>query len=886
MAAGFGKTLLKVIAIILVIVFLLVAGFYFYYLFTRDDSTEYISSDYLMYIKVDSIKDLYDNLIDLRAAEIILANEQLAALNKTLLEYKSKDLAKNFFFRNLLEIRTDIILDRNYAPVLILDPKFKSMITRLVPLFTSLVQLENLELEKLSSGSIKMTYNQQFELYFYFQKNLIFLAMNENQMISLLKNHEEDNHIYGDKELARLKKEVRRDGIAEIYLNSEELLKIASNSFTEANLILDEIQPSQKASLSLNLSNTDLFLSAFTNFSTDNQQLKDFASYKSGKLGVLNYLPDSTNIYTSINFKSFKDFYEIFLYFQGEKYDELIEKVNKWAKIAVKMDIEELIFSWIGSELGLFNLNTNSDPVIFLNISNKKAIDNVLAKLDASLFLDTDSTWTYEDVVLKKITFPGVIQLIVDSLTKGFDTPYYLIKDDYLFLSMNPQNLVEVENKSNTKEILARLDDYKMTTKYSPDNANIFLYYDLATAVPKFLDTNNLITDLLKLYEKGVVTLNFSENKIKVDIAAYGENVNKTKLFPGFPKKVPEGLESKVISTNILGSSINEFLYITKKDKLWLCDINNHPLSGFPIDVPAKSEIIPPNQEKKSQYIQIYSNNGQVNRYDFKGKTVAPFPVETGIKKFFIPVFYKNQLVFYNKDEKKINLMASNGQVTQIDYLLKTPLLAQPGVFQDNLLIAPKDFSGKVIMIDQEGKEGDGWPREGGGISYCSPVITNFNWQKNTYIVFLTQAGILNLWDTNGVAPKGFPVKLAGVYYADPVVGNLVGNKQKEVVTLDQKGKISIVNVAGEVIMEKQLEQINKESRLILFDLNRDRIDEIFIYGGSNNIIGLDNQLEILPGFPVKGSFQPYFTNINSDAYYEMVVGSFDSNIYAYTLNK
>ena len=89
------------------------------------------------------------------------------------------------------------------------------------------------------------------------------------------------------------------------------------------------------------------------------------------------------------------------------------------------------------------------------------------------------------------------------------------------------------------------------------------------------------------------------------------------------------------------------------------------------------------------------------------------------------------------------------------------------------------------------------------------------------------------------------------------------------------------------LLKEKEIQGAgDKKARLLLFDFDRDGVKEVFIYGVKNQIIGLGRNFEPLPGFPVKGSKRPSFIDLNFDNTYEMVVGSYDGNVYAYTLNK
>ncbi|HOV15384.1 MAG TPA: hypothetical protein PK771_13945, partial [Spirochaetota bacterium] len=124
-----------------------------------------------------------------------------------------------------------------------------------------------------------------------------------------------------------------------------------------------------------------------------------------------------------------------------------------------------------------------------------------------------------------------------------------------------------------------------------------------------------------------------------------------------------------------------------------------------------------------------------------------------------------------------------------------------------------------------------------------------------------------------------------GIFYNQIVSGDVINDKNREIISLDKSGNLFIISNKGEVINQLKIKDTDeKETKVTLFDVNKDKKDEIIIYGGSNNIYCYNGKLELLPGFPVKGSFKPDFTDFNSDGLYEMVVSSFDKNIYVYTI--
>lgn len=883
------KKILSVLLKILIVLALIGLVLYGIYFFTRKDSKRYIADDFLLYTRVNSLKDIYNNVIDLKAAEVLLSTEQLEGVYQGILNFKSNEISRSFWFKYLLMIKADIVIEKGYIPAIILDPGVKSLATRLFPLAKGFITSDKIQIEEIKKEKYTIYYykiNSRQRLYFSLNSNLVFISTEEEGIDKLYVNSAKENNISKNREILNLSKKVRKGGIAELYVNSDEMLESSISSSPKLDRVLEEFSFSDKSVMSFNVSNTQLFLSAYSNISTTNKELESFLDYKPASMGISKYLPDSTNLYSSINFKSFEDFYKIALYFQDGEYDKLIERIDKAVKLLFKMDINEFIFSWIGSEIGLFTMNTSSDPTVFVKVKDKKNMEMVLEKLDASILMETDQSLVLDNVRLNKIAIPEIIRGIIDRFVKGFDTPYYVMVDDFIFFSMNPEGLAELVNKYRANETLIRDNEYKEATRKSPHNANIFLYYDMASAIPAFLDNNSSFSKILRLYEKGIVSIFFQGDELKIDLSCYGVNVKKSRLFPGYPRAVPEGLATEVLCTDIKGSKIAELIYITEENNLIAADMNNKPLEGFPIKVESKSQVlVSRNRSGAAELITFSPTKGTLDRYDSSGEQIEPHPVSTSYKGSFSPVEYGGRLFFYSKAEKGGFFMTRSGEESRFEHQFKSPLLSPPVFHENRLYFYPKNFSGSVYASDLEGNLVEGWPREGGGISFCSPVLATLSGKLS--VIFLTQAGQLNIWDSKGGDKEGFPLKVDGVYYSNPAVGNFDKDRAREIVLLDKSGKVSIVNQKGEVLLSKVIKDgAGKDSRILTFDFDRDRIDEIFIYGGGSFIIGLDAELEMLPGFPVKGSTKPCFTNINSDYLYEMVTGGFDDKIYVYTLNK
>ena len=886
----------KVLIIAFLVVFTVLALLFTLYMFDKADVKDFLTDDFLLYLNVKSLKDVYDRLIDLKAAEVILSTDQFDSLYKNLLAFKSSELVRNKFVSNLLNIEADMALylqnSNQFLPVFIFDMKIKSLITRFLPMSLNFFQSDSIKINKIKEKKYviyEIVVQNSGNFYFGFFKNLVFFSNQKQSLVKIFSNYFEKKANIKDLNLKRLDQTLPKKGFARAYFSSDQINKLCEFNYPDIYNILKDFLFEKMGILSFDVSNDFLYFGSNTPFTTNNDQLKKFLDYTPLNLQVTKYLPQNTNIYFSTNFKSFKEFYTLFHSYQKQDFKDQVDKINRLSKNLFNLNIDDLLFSWTGRELGFLTTDVSQDVIVYVKFKDRKKFDFVLNRLASSIIFDKSEDLLFDNVRLNKLTNPKIIRMIFESMIKGFDSPYYLIIDDFIFFSLNPENLSSLYKKYELKETLTFDPEYKKVTQDIAKRANIFLYYNITHSTPLLLNTNNIFNKILNLYERGVLTVNLNKDQFKINLSSFGENKLKTKLFPGFPKNIKNGIASDILCENITGSPVNELIYLTQNNNLVVADINNRLLSGFPIPMDKKSHVIIETGNKKTYYLTLVTPEGEFHKYDLKTNTVYPYPVlYKELKGSFPPVYSHDQYIVFSRSERKLYFInAADAKKTEYPYNFKTPLLRSPEIKYNYFAFYPKSFSGEVYLCDSEGTVQAGWPQLSGGISFSKPYMERLD-ANEIHVVFLTQAGRLSVWNKKGEYLPQFPLKLDGVFFADPVIGELDRNKKnKEIAVISKEGFVSVISITGAKLVSRQIENISgKDFKLMLFDVDNDGTEEIFIYGGSNYITALDQGLDLLPGFPVKGTKQPQFCDLNFDGVYEMVTAGIDNKIYTYSIYK
>ncbi|HQJ05571.1 MAG TPA: hypothetical protein PLI57_04230 [Spirochaetota bacterium] len=890
---SFFKFLLKFVVLFFLVILIAVGALYLYFRITKIDEKKYIPSDFMGYIKIDSMEKVYSNLIDLRALDVILTNKEYYSVYKAILDFRSSNLSKNFLLKSLINMKANVIVDKETSFSILVDLGFKSVLLKILPLAQSIIgKTDKYSLESVKKNDYTIyrleLYASKQVYYFSIKNNLLLFSFFEKNIDKIYESAANNSVIYNNGNYYYASNQIRKDGIAELYIDTDALFDAYKSGSKELRSIFDKFKLVDISAASLKISNEELFLQTFTQSSTEVELIKKFLDYSPGPASVAKYLPEDTNVYASINFKSFEEFYKVFLTLQEGKYDETVEKINLMSKALLQMDINEILFSWIGSEVGLFTSSVSNLPSIFLKIKDKDGLFNVLKKLADTIFFNESSQIEFEGVTLNKIGIPDFIQAVLSLFVKGFDAPYYLIKDDFIFFSMDMASLSNLENRFKNDKTLIFEKVYKNVSSRIEKNGNAFVYFNLGISIPKILQSDDMISKLIRLYEKGALSLNINGDRIKIDFAARGINEIKTRAFPGFPKYVKEGIATDIICMDITGSKLPELIYINKENKIVVADLNNQPIFDSPQkineEINANPAIFDFNKDGKYEFA-YFSTKGKLYYYNSVLELEDNYPLDLTVDNSFPPVLYGNKFLGFDKNEKKLYLAGIDGIKNYIDFEFKSPLLSAPTIFKKFLSIYPKSFSGTVYLTDADFNILKGWPCEGGGIGFGSPQISDVDRDGNIEVVYLSQSGILNVWNKEGERCGGSPFKLDGVYYTQPVIGDVTGDKKPDICALSKDGVLTILSHNGDVLLSKKIKEADgKERKLLLFDANSDGKSEIYIYGDKNTVIALNGAGELLPGFPVAGSGKPCFTDFNFDGIYEMAVGSYDNNIYVYSV--
>lgn len=854
--SGIGKFLIVFLSIILLWIC--------FSIFHGKSRVSMIPTGYSAYIQTDSVWKALDPVLDLRAMDILLSSSDFSSLRGPFIDFRKSSLRKNPFLKFCANRKLSAAYynsEKEY--VCVIQMGWLSSVTRLSKWLLPYLGQDNLELIETEDFYYFAYGDNKSKVYFKPYRNLIIIS---SSFVKLHKAFEKDySKDYSKEDLGLIKK--KTGSKIKVFVNADRML----DEITDKNSILKKagnLFLSEKLSMiSFSLTDSDIEIKGeLPLLDNDDKNLLKNASVSS----IVTKIPNIVQYYTVLNSGTVEELKNLLMPLITEKGKSPWEKAEPLCKSFFGLTLEDLLCSWTGKEFAILGIEGLNDPVFAIQISDEKKRQEIFEKVISSIIIKDDTSLILNGVRLPKLMLPGFIQGLLSLLNINLPNPYYMVKDDYIYFSQSPEPLSAIYSSLNENKRITQNPNWTSVSEKQKLETSISLFYDLDRSVPFFLQGKSFVSDVLNLYSVGLFNIRINKNNLGFELHANSQKTVSLREISGFPLEAGKNPDNKLYSEKNKKSS--HIFWLDNRKTIKFLDVSSLNIEEFELE--SEGWIVSDENPKTDTVLYALSKNGTfyaLSRDMDSEKTISVF---TGKIPSNPPVYYQDGIVFATIDNT-LCFVNTKSDITECNIPSKTTIKGECTVYDKTVLVYEKGFKGRIFIYEDKLLINQESPLEITGIAFGSPSIIKKN--GNTYISFVTQAGLLYIWENNNLI-NDYPVDLETTFYSNIVSdGNYF-------YALNDSGQIFRISTEGRILSVIIPSCTTKTGNIYTESPEFNEKKNIYVSLDGNLTYGFNDNLELLSGFPLAGCGKPAFADLNGDRYQDILVLSLDKKLNAWNL--
>lgn len=870
-AKAFG-TFLKTLGIILLLVIVALAVWILYSGLNRKKSLSLLPPNYGLYLHTDSVWEALNPLLDLQAADILLATEEFSSFRSLFMELRQSQLRENKLVSLAAARPVDLGLyfdqDKKTNFVAVVDMGFLSAATRLTKLWIGRLPLEKTFPEGITlvqgSGGHHFELNTDFgTIYFKNYYNTVIISSSRELFQKAVQGN--NDVLYTPQELELLS--LKTDNPLQIIADASTLAQAATKQTPALRKLVQLIHKDSKAHVSFGITDKEIDLKLQIPLDLDNEQaqLQELAGTRallqedSSLPLLLSQLGNNIQYYTILNIGSLKNLKEAAFPLLPAS----LNATQLWAtgdSVSTNffgVNLEELVFSWAGQECALLGLEGLKDPVIALEVKDENMRQFIFEQLLSSIILKDDTSLILNGVRLPRLQLPVFLQGILKLLNLNLPSPYYMVHKNFIYFSESPESLSALFTSIQSGQRLSNNEGWKIIAENHKKETSVSLFYDLGHDTPFFLRGDNVVIQILELYAMGLLDLQLQDNTLICQLSASSRPSGLLRSLPGFPME----LEGKAAQIHKVTEKNGKHLFwVENNTTLKVLDVGSMNIQQKEFRSPIL--VAPAAENSAGAAIWAITTEGAAYLLTTSLGDLPNFPQLTGGTPSTHPVATEQGLI-QPMDDDSICFVSPEGTVKKLQLELTGSIMAAPNLFKNEATFYDKGFSGGLLLVDTE-KQSLTLRQQVFGIAYGSPALLES--KKSKYLGFITQAGRLSLWrfaETKGQEEEALQqivdTTVKGVFFT-----NLVSNGNY-FFALSAEGQLFRIAPDGTTISVKIPNVTARNGVITVIPNAKTGAQNIYLGVDGNVIYGFNENLELLQGFPLAGSGVPVFVDVNSD---------------------
>ena len=593
--------------------------------------------------------------------------------------------------------------------------------------------------------------------------------------------------------------------------------------------------------------------------------------------GIAERLPATAQYGTILSAGTLAELYAAAAVFSGPELGESLRQADRSARAILGMSLDDLLFSWTGTEFAVFGMEGRPHPVYAVQIGNEQKRQEIFGRAFKTIMLNENTRLNLDGVRIPRIETPEFLQALLRRWNFRIPSPCYTVYEGYLLVSESADTLLSAVRAMQKNDILPKTAVWRSLAGTGPDVSAFSLYYSLDRSLPFFLRGNTAASGFLGVYRQGLIRLGFDRGAVRLSLSLIPGSGSGLALMSGYPlalggnplnrvygMNTAKGGESRILvsqdgSAVAINPADNSIRELEGQGQVWLI-----PAEGIGV--------------KSAEAAWVVNMQGRVTLVNGNMEPMRGFPLLTGLRLSSPPASYGGRLFLCDEDGK-VYTVDSKGALaaweTVFPAAIRSPpsFLALPKTNRTLAAVYPKSFFGEIWVLDAEGRPMPNWPAPVSGIAFGTPLLFSHN--SRPLAAFVTQAGELSVFDENAASLPLFPINLDGVFYLQPVFDG------EYLWLASADGTLFRVSPGGETLSQRIPGfSVMEEGNILLFDTDGDSIPEVFVSGEGNALHGYSRNFRSLEGFPLPVWGRPLFADLNGDGKAECTGVGMDRLLY------
>lgn len=887
-----GHRVIRLAGVLLLLAFLALVLWTGFSGLSRKPSLSLIPTGYGLYLHTDSVWEAVNPMLDLQAADILLATRELSGFRPLFIGLRQSELRDNRLLALAASRPVDVGFyfgrDNQRHFVAVVDMGFLSAATRLAKYWVPRIPLE----ASFPGGitTVQGSGGHHFELetsmgtiYFKDYHNTVIVSSSKDLFQQALLGTNDALYTPAERRLLTADSGNPVQIVADASSlalaateNSPALQKLATLIRGESKALVSFGITDQKIDLRIDL---PLDLSDTAANRQDVAAVRSLLQQESSLPLLLPQLGSNIQYYTILNIGSLAQLKEATLPLLPASLDAqgLWNTADSLSTSFFGVNLQELVFSWAGGECAIMGVEGLKDPAIALEVRDENMRQFIFDRLLSSIILQDDTSLILNGVRLPRLQLPVFLQGVMRMLNINMPSPYYMVHQGFIYLSESPETLSALFTSMQGGERLSSNEGWTLVAEDHKKETSVSLFYDLEQSTPFFLQGDNVVVQILELYAMGLLDLQLQDGSLVCQLSVAARPSGQLRSIPGFPLT----LAGKAGQFHqVAGKNAKHLFWVENGTTLKVLDVASMGITEKVFRSPIV--VAPASQSTKSGVIWAVTAEGAVYLLTETLADAPSFPLLTGAKPATTPTATERGIIL-PMDDDSICFVSSDGTSAKEQLELAGAIMSPPRLLDGMAAFYDKGFSGHLLVVDTE-RQSLSARQQVFGIAYGSPALLKR--QRDTYLGFVTQAGRLSVWkianstDENDLrtTEQVAETSLPGLFFT-----NLVSDGSS-FFALSAEGRLFRIDTEGNSISVQIPNATARNGIITVIPDAKSSAQSIYVGVDGNVIYGFNSNLELLQGFPLAGSGVPVFVDANGDGRKDCLALTIDNRLNGWNL--